>query len=182
MSPTQSLLKERAVVRRALFSYIVHWEGEDAIDCGIIRLADRPDMKAAAAQWFHEKWGVPLAAYLDSMEACLRGESPVPQWYIAAEAGRIIGGLGVIDNDFHPRKDLTPNVCAVYTEEDRRCEGIAGVLLRFACADMKARGVDTLYLATDHRSFCQRYGWAFFCMTQEEGGPGLLRLYVHREP
>lgn len=148
----------------------------------IIRLADRPELKAEAAQWFHEKWGIPLAAYLDSMEACVGGRAPVPQWYAAMESGRIIGGLGVIENDFHARKDLAPNVCAVYTEEDRRREGIAGALLGFACADMKARGVDTLYLVTDHTSFYERYGWEFFCMTGEDGAPGLLRLYIHREP
>lgn len=45
---------------------------------------------------------------------------------------RIIGGMGVIENDFHDRKDLAPNVCAVYTEEDRRCNGIAGALLNYA--------------------------------------------------
>lgn len=31
--------------------------------------------------------------------------------------------MGVIENDFHDRKDLTPNVCAVYTEE-YRCQGV----------------------------------------------------------
>ncbi len=40
----------------------------------------------------------------------------------------IVAGLGVIENDFHNRKDLAPNVCAVYTEEDCRCKGIAGKL------------------------------------------------------
>ncbi len=69
------------------------------------------------------------------------------------EEGNIIGGMGVIANDFHNRKDLTPNVCAVYVEKDRRCRGIAGVLLNFVCDDMKKRGVDILYLLTDHTSF-----------------------------
>nr|WP_325204999.1 GNAT family N-acetyltransferase [uncultured Oscillibacter sp.] len=152
------------------------------MDYPIIRLTDKPEIKAMAAQWFHEKWGVPLTAYLDSMEACLEGKGPVPQWYVAMEAGRIIGGLGVIENDFHARKDLAPNVCAVYTEEARRGEGIAGVLLGFACADMRARGLDTLYLVTDHTAFYERYGWEFFCMVQGDGEPGLSRLYIHREP
>lgn len=92
----------------------------------IIRLTDRPEYKESMAQWFHEKWGIPKQAYLDSMDACLKGESAVPQWYAVVEDGRIIGGLGVIENDFHDRKDLSPNVCAVYVEEDRRCRGIAG--------------------------------------------------------
>ena len=147
----------------------------------ILRLADRPELKTMAARWFHEKWGVPLGVYLDSMEACLSGEKPVPQWYTAVESGAVIGGLGVIENDFHARKDLAPNVCAVYTEEARRGEGIAGALLRFACADMYARGIHTLYLVTDHTSFYERYGWEFFCMVQGDGEPELSRLYVHEE-
>ena len=56
---------------------------------------------------------------------------------MAVEEDRIIGGLGVIENDFHDRKDLSPNVCAVYTEENKRCQGIAGSLLDFVCDDMK---------------------------------------------
>lgn len=137
-------------------------------------------MKERSAQWFHEKWGVPLAAYLESMEESLSGKGPVPQWYVAVEDDRIIGGMGVIENDFHDRKDLTPNVCAVYTEEDRRGRGVAGALLNDVCEDMKKRGVDTLYLLTDHDSFYERYGWEFLCMAQGDGEPEMSRMYVHK--
>lgn len=135
----------------------------------IIRLTDRPEYKESMAQWFHEKWGIPKQAYLDSMDACLKGESAVPQWYAVVEDGRIIGGLGVIENDFHDRKDLSPNVCAVYVEEDRRCRGIAGEMLHFVSEDMKGSGVPVLYLVTDHTSFYERYGWRFLCMAQGDG-------------
>ena len=49
----------------------------------IVRLIDKPEIKEQAAEWFHEKWGIPMEAYLASMEDCLRRESPVPQWYMA---------------------------------------------------------------------------------------------------
>ena len=29
-------------------------------------------------------------------------------WYLCLDDDKIIGGLGVIENDFHDRKDLTP--------------------------------------------------------------------------
>ena len=146
----------------------------------IVPLRDRPGLKEQAARWFHEKWGIPLQAYRESMEACLAGGSAVPQWYVALEGDRIIEGLGVIENDFHDRKDLAPNVCAVYTEADRRCRGVAGTLLEHVCADMKEQGIDTLYLVTDHTSFYERYGWSFLCMVQGNGEPDLSRMYVHR--
>lgn len=146
----------------------------------IIRLIDRPEIKERAARWFHEKWGIPLAEYRESMDTCLNHTDPIPQWYLAVEADRIVGGLGVIENDFHDRRDLAPNVCAVYTEKERRGRGIAGALLNVVCADMKKRGIDTLYLATELTSFYERYGWEFLCMAQEKGVPGQIRLYVHR--
>ena len=146
----------------------------------IIRLVDNPEIKKQAAQWFHEKWGIPLEAYAESMEECLTKRKPVPQWYIAMEKNRIIGGLGVIENDFHNRKDLTPNVCAVYTEKDKRCNGIAGALLNYVCTDMKDKGISTLYLITDHTSFYERYGWEFLCMVQGEGESVMTRMYMHR--
>lgn len=151
------------------------------MEYSLVPLRDRPDMLQRAAAWFHQKWRVPLEAYRESMEECLAGKSPVPQWYLALEGDRIVGGMGVIENDFHDRKDLAPNVCAVYTEENRRCQGIAGALLELVCRDMKELGIPTLYLVTDHTSFYERYGWEFYCMVQGDGEPGLTRLYVHRE-
>lgn len=148
------------------------------MECKIVRLTDCPELKERAALWFHEKWKIPLSAYKESMEECLRGTLPVPQWYIATENNRIIGGLGVIENDFHDRKDLSPNICAVYTEEDRRCCGIAGTLLKYVCDDMKNKGIDTLYLITDHTSFYERYGWEFLCMVRQENE--LTRMYIHK--
>ena len=148
------------------------------MDYEILNLREHPDLLGRAAQWFHEKWGVPLEAYRESMEACLKGEGSVPQWYLAMGSGEIIGGLGVIENDFHDRKDLAPNVCAVYTEEACRCRGVAGALLNHVCADMAGLGVGTLYLLTDHTSFYERYGWEFFCMAQGDGEDEPSRMYV----
>ena len=146
----------------------------------LVRLTDRPQLKEQAAQWFHQKWGVPLAAYQESMEQCLSAHSPVPQWYLAMEGERIVGGMGVIENDFHDRKDLSPNVCAVYTEPDCRGQGIARKLLDLVCADMKEKGIDTLYLLTDHTSLYERYGWEFFCMAQGDGEEKPSRIYRHQ--
>ena len=147
----------------------------------IFRIQDRPELKHAAAKWFHEKWNIPREAYLDSMDACLRRQGAVPQWYVVLDGNRIIAGLGVIENDFHDRKDLTPNVCAVYVEEPYRCQGIAGEMLCFVCGDMKSRGVATLYLLTDHSSFYERYGWEFLCMVRGDGDAEASRMYIHSE-
>ena len=145
----------------------------------IIPVRDWPEAKEEIAEWFASKWGVPLEAYRESIRDCLGKEEGVPQWYVAVRGNRIIAGCGVIENDFHARKDLTPNVCAVYTEEDCRCQGVAGFLLNYVCGDMAAMGYETLYLLTDHVGFYERYGWEFFCMVENDDGSE-SRMYVHR--
>lgn len=101
-------------------------------------------------------------------------------WYLCADGDRIVGGLGVIENDFHDRKDLTPNVCAVYTEEAYRGKGIAGRLLNMAVDDLRSKGVSPVYLVTGHTGFYERYGWEFLCMVQGDGEEHMSRMYIHR--
>lgn len=101
-------------------------------------------------------------------------------WWLCLYGENIVAGLGVIDNDFHDRKDLTPNVCAVYTEEEHRKKGLAGKLLNKVVDDMANKGVATLYLVTDHIGFYERYGWEFVCMVQGDGEPEKTRMYIHR--
>ena len=105
-----------------------------------ITLREAPALMATAAKWFHSKWGVPEEAYLECMEGYLGGETEYG-WYLCLDGENIVGGLGVIENDFHDRPDLTPNICAVYTEEAHRGKGIAGQLLNMAVEHLRSLGV-----------------------------------------
>ena len=144
-----------------------------------ITLREEPKRKDMAAEWFHSKWGVPKEAYLECMDAYLNCETELG-WYFCTDGDKIVGGMGVIENDFHDRKDLSPNVCAVYTEEEYRAKGIAGNLLNMVVEDMKEKGITPIYLVTDHTGFYERYGWEFLCMVQGEGEAEMTRMYIHR--
>ena len=144
-----------------------------------ITLREKPEYKQTAAAWFNSKWGVPTEAYLECMDAYLAGETELG-WYLCLDGEKIVGGMGVIENDFHDRKDLTPNVCAVYTEEDYRKQGIAGKLLNLTVEDLRAKGISPAYLVTDHTGFYERYGWEFLCLVQGDGEPDMTRMYIHK--
>lgn len=145
----------------------------------LIKLREHPEYAGHAAHWFHEKWSIPLNAYTESIGACVRGGAAVPQWYIFTHKGAICAGAGVIENDFHDRKDLAPNVCAVYVEPEHREHGTARALLDAVCTDMAALGIKTLYLLTDYTDFYERCGWRFLCMAQGDGEEEPSRMYVH---
>ena len=144
-----------------------------------ITLREEPERKDMAAAWFHDKWGVPREAYLECMDKYLKCVTEYG-WYLCMDGDRIVGGMGVIENDFHDRKDLSPNVCAVYTEKEYRCKGIAGKLLNIVVGDMKEKGITPIYLVTDHTNFYERYDWEFLCMVQGDGEEEMTRMYIHR--
>ncbi len=143
-----------------------------------VTLRQRSELMLSAAEWFSSKWSVPTQAYIECMNEYLQKNTEYG-WYLCLDGEQIVGGLGVIENDFHNRKDLTPNICAVYTEEEYRRKGIAGRLLDMAVEDLKSKGISPVYLVTDHIGFYERYGWEFLCMVQCDNSD-VSRMYIHR--
>ncbi|AYE38017.1 GNAT family N-acetyltransferase [Companilactobacillus zhachilii] len=144
-----------------------------------VTLRQVPELKEIAAEWFHDKWKVPQEAYLECIESYLNHKTEYG-WYLCLDNMHIVGGLGVIENDFHNRKDLAPNVCALYTEQGYRNQGIAGQLLDIVVKDMKLKGITPIYLITDHTNFYGKYGWKFLCMVQADDDTDITRMYIHK--
>ena len=146
----------------------------------IIRITDFPELIYRLSEWFHSKWGIDKNAYIESMNEAQSPSLTVPEWYAVVDGEEIIGGAGVIANDFHNRPDLTPNLCALYVIPEHRGKGIAGELLTYISLDMLSRGINTLYLVTDHTSFYERYGWQYLCAVRSFGEDTDSRMYVKR--
>ena len=54
---------------------------ESKLEFNFITLRDCPSLRDRAAEWFHEKWGVPADAYLECMTAYLNRETEYG-WYL----------------------------------------------------------------------------------------------------
>lgn len=143
----------------------------------IIKICNYPQYIDNAAKWFSDKWNNPVQIYIDSMNESLK-HSKIPQWYLVLYRNEIIAGAGVIDNDFHKRVDLTPNICAVYVEKEHRKKGIARKLLNYICDDMKNNKIEVIYLITTHTDFYERCGWEFFGLVEENDG-NMIRMYKY---
>lgn len=146
----------------------------------IVSLGQHPERFRDAAQWFSSKWGVPEQAYLESMASAQTTQTGVPAWYeVQTRQGQRIAGLGVIENDFHKRPDLTPNLCALYVEEPYRKRGLARALLDHACRELHRHGIQDAYLITSHTRFYEKCGWEYFGDIEENDG-GQIRMYHRR--
>ena len=66
-----------------------------------IDLKQQPKLKDQAAEWFHQKWGVPQEAYLECMDDYLNGTTDYG-WYLCLDGDKIVGGLGVIPYEVNP--------------------------------------------------------------------------------
>jgi len=51
-----------------------------------VKLREMPELKKPAAEWFHQKWGVPKEAYLECMNAYL-DEKTEYGWYLCLDDG-----------------------------------------------------------------------------------------------
>lgn len=141
----------------------------------VIKLNDSSEIEELAL-FQHKKWQVPLKAYIESMNDSLITKTGVPAWYYVKDNDEVIAGVGVIENDFHKRKELTPNICAVYVKEPYQKRGIAKMLLDYVCDDLKEKGITDVYLLTTHKKFYERCGFEFFDMVEENCGD-LVRCY-----
>ena len=144
----------------------------------ILKLSDHPEYLHSAAQWFSKHWGVPADLYQESIKAFIENKHSIPQWYLVLdEQHTIVAGCGIIENDFHDRTDLTPNLCALYVEENYRHQHIAKQLLAFAKHEMQAISFEYLYLVTDHTEFYEKCGWDFLTLVTDDDGEK-MRMYV----
>lgn len=144
----------------------------------IIKLANHPELREQAAIWFSDKWEIPVEAYRDSIQSSIEQPEGIPQWYVIIDdTQQIIAGTGIIDNDFHERKDLSPNLCALFVDEAYRKRNIAKQLLDFARVEMKSLGFEKLYLVTDLDDFYEKCGWTFLTRVKEDEGE-LIKMYV----
>lgn len=142
------------------------------------KLCDYPKFSEKAAFWFSQKWDIPVELYRESIQKCINQKIGIPQWYIVLdEKQEILAGAGIIENDFHDRKDLSPNLCALFVEKKYRCHGIAKYILDFARKDLGSMSFKKLYLVTDHIGFYEKYGWEFLMMVNDDNGIS-ERMYV----
>jgi len=132
----------------------------------IINIRDHPQWLELAADYFSSRWNIDRQIYLDSMNDSLTTIKTLPRWYIMVRDAEIhedniIGGFGLIDNDFMVRTDLYPWMCAVYIESAERGKQLGGKMLMHSRLEASSLGFNKVYLNTDHIGYYEKYDWRF---------------------
>lgn len=144
----------------------------------IISVREQPEYKKRAIKYFQDKWAKPgnEMMFEDCISNCIDSDSVLPQWYLLMDKDKIIGGAGLIPNDFISRMDLYPWLCSLYIEEDHRGNSYSSLLIEKIKSDTKKLGFKNLYLCTDHIRFYEKYGFEFIGMGYHPWGES-SRIY-----
>ena len=132
----------------------------------IICIRKNPDLLQRAADYFSSRWDIDRELYVESMKDSISTELSIPQWYLMLRKAingvdEIIGGFGLIENDFMVRTDLYPWLCALYIEPAERGNELGAKLLVHGCLEAARLGFGNLYLNTDHIGYYEKYGWRY---------------------
>lgn len=128
----------------------------------IVSVRESPGYLGQTIAYFQKTWpSVRPEIYDDCIRHCIDARDNLPQWYLLWKEGEIIGGAGLITNDFISRGDLYPWICAVYIEEAHRGNAYATLLMEKAKRDTKRFGYKYLYLSTEHIGYYEKYGFSY---------------------
>ena len=127
----------------------------------IINILQCPAWLDRAADYFSSRWKIDKQLYLDSINDSLSTSNPVPRWYLMLRGDEIIGGFGLIENDFMVRTDLCPWLCALYIEPAERGWQLGSILLARGRREAFILGFQKVYLNTDHVGYYEKYDWRY---------------------
>jgi len=125
----------------------------------ILAIRDNHDYLQRAVDYFTAKWKIDRRIYNDCLGNSLTTSSPLPRWYLMLKDESIVGGYGLITNDFISRQDLYPWLCALYIEDDYRGKQLGAKLLEHGKAEAAKLGYKKLFLSTDLKGYYEQYGW-----------------------
>ncbi|MCL2045864.1 MAG: bifunctional N-acetyltransferase/class I SAM-dependent methyltransferase [Oscillospiraceae bacterium] len=127
----------------------------------IINIRDHPKWLDPGTDYFASRWNIDKQLYYDSIKDSLTTQNPVPRWYLLLRDEEIIGGFGLIENDFMVGTDLSPWLCALYIEPNERGQNLGASLLDHGVYEAEILGFTKVYLNTDHIGYFEKYFWNY---------------------
>jgi GNAT superfamily N-acetyltransferase len=128
----------------------------------IVRLADAPEQRVAAACLIHhEFWQDVPGASVETMTARLGRAlqaDRIPGCWLALREQRLVGVVNLVENDDPKHPEWSPWLAGTVVAEDCRGQGIGSALVRALLDHARRSGFERIYFGTDGPGFYTRLG------------------------
>jgi len=129
------------------------------MDIRIIDIREHPEYLQGAIDFLSVRWSVDRKIYDDCIRHSMNARSPLPRWYIMLKGDDIIGGYGLLINDFISRQDLFPWMCTPYIAQKERGRQLGARLMEHGRREAASLGYRKLYCNTELDGYYEKYGW-----------------------
>lgn len=130
----------------------------------IISVRDTNESHQRFIDYFSKCWASEATKpiYRNCIENTLNTKSSLPQWFLLLDhSNSIIGGVGLVTNDFISRMDLFPWLCALHVEKHARGKGFGSLLIEHACAEAKKLDFEKVYLCTKLTGYYEKHRFTY---------------------
>jgi N-acetylglutamate synthase-like GNAT family acetyltransferase len=127
----------------------------------IIGIREHPEYLQRGIDFLSIRWSVDRKIYDDCIRHSIDAKGPLPQWYLMLKEERIIGGFGLLINDFISRQDLLPWMCTLYIAEKERGRQLGARLMEHGKKEAAKLGYEKLYCNTELEGYYEKYGWKY---------------------
>ena len=111
-------------------------------------------------EWKHFSPGKTLDDRVVKLQHMAQSDD-IPFMVVAVDDGRLIGSAALALEDMRTRKDLSPWLASVFVKPQFRNNGIATTLVRHIETAAMRRGIEKLFLYTEHaRGLYLKLGWS----------------------
>lgn len=127
----------------------------------IVSVREKPEKVEEFIEYFQKCWSNNKTAiiYRDAISHSIEGKGNLSQWYLLMNKEEVIGCVSLLPNDFISRMELYPWLCALYIEESHRGHRYSRLLVERVKGDAQKFGFVSVYLATNHNGFYEKYGF-----------------------
>ncbi|MCL1831209.1 MAG: GNAT family N-acetyltransferase [Oscillospiraceae bacterium] len=120
-----------------------------------------PQLDKAAADFFASRWNLDPKLFLDDIARCVLATDGLPSWYVLVKNGNIIGGCGLVENDFMVDDDKGPWLVALFIDPKERGHRYGSLLMYRCRRDAADFGFDSVFINTDHIGYYEKYGFRY---------------------
>ncbi|WP_409308022.1 GNAT family N-acetyltransferase [Pectobacterium sp. B1J-3] len=128
----------------------------------VVCLAEYPQYQEQVIDWLWQAFGSDNSReFFASIVRHSLNPPALPVTFIALDASRLVGTVGLWRCDLISRQDLTPWLAALYVDESQRSTGVGQQLQRHVLDYSRCAGFKDLYLYATFRGYYEKFGWQY---------------------